>query len=83
MSITRVKERCCGNRLGGFLEGRLAIVLVIEVPRKSEETVIESLERFLDGFNIGASYVTVGNFHEVKEAMHSGYDQGVNIVKEV
>ena len=83
MSITRVNERCCVNRLGGFLEGRLAILLALEVLRKSEETVIGSLERFHDGFNIGGSYVTVGNFHEVEEALNSGYDKGVNIVKEV
>ena len=83
MSTTRANERCCGNRLGGFLEGILAILLALELLRKSEETIIGSLERFHDGFNIGGSYVTVGNFHEVKEALNSGYDQGVNIVKEV
>ena len=83
MSITRANERCRGNRLSGFLEGRLAILLALEVLQKSEETVIWSSERFHDGFNIGGSYVTVGNFHEVKEALNSGYDQGVNIVKEV
>ena len=83
MSITRVIERCCGNRLGSFLEGRLAILLALEVLRKSEETLIGSSERFHDGFNIGGSYVTVGNFHEVREALHSGYDQVVNIFKEV
>ena len=55
----------------------------IEVLRKSEETVIGISERFHDGFNIGGSYVTVGNFHEFKEVLKSGYDQGVNIVKEV
>ena len=83
MSITRANERCCGNRLSNFLEGRLAILLALEVLRNSEETVIGSSERFHDGFNIGGSNVTVGNFHEVKEALNSGYDQGVNIVKEV
>ena len=83
ITITSANERCCGNRLGGFLEGRLAILLSLEALRKSEETGIESLERFHDGFNIGGSYVTVLNFHEVKEALKSGYDQGVNIVKEV
>ena len=83
MSITRVNDHCCGNRLGGFLEGRLAILLEFEVLRKSEETVIGSSERFHDGFNISGSYVTAGNFHKFKEALYSGYDQGVNIVKEV
>ena len=83
MSITRENECCCGNRLGGFLEGRLAILLALEVLRKSEETVIGNSERFHDGFNIGGSYVTVGNFHEFKEALNSGYDQGVNIFNEV
>ena len=83
MSTTRVNERCCGNRLGGFLEGILAILLALEVLRKSEETVIGSPERFHDGFNIGGSYVTVGNFHEVKEDLHSEFDQGVKIFKEV
>ena len=83
MSITRVNNRCCGNRLGSFLEGRLAIQLALELLRKSEETVTGRSERFHDGFNICGSYVTVGNFHEVKEALNSGYDQGVNIVKEV
>ena len=83
MFIIRVNERCCVNRLGGFLEGRLAILLALEVLRKSEETVIGSSDRFHDGFNIGGSYVTVGNFHEVEEALNSGYDKGVNIVKEV
>ena len=83
MSITGANEHCCGNRLGGFLEGRLAILLVFEVLRKSEETVIGSSELFHDGFNIGGSYVTVGNVHEVKEVLNSGYDQGFNIVKEV
>ena len=51
--------------------------------RKSEETVTGSSERFHDGFNIGGSYVTIGNFREVKEALKSGYDQGIKIVKEV
>ena len=83
MSITCANEHCCGNRLGGFLEGRLAILLVFEVLRKSEETVIGSSELFHDGFNISGSYLTAGNFHEVKEALYSAYDQGVNIVKEV
>ena len=83
MSITRVNECCCGNVIGSFLEGRLAILLALEVLWKSEETVIGSSEHFHDGFNIGRSYVTVGNFHEVKEALNSGCDQGVNIVKEV
>ena len=40
-------------------------------------------EHLHDGFNIGGSNVTVGNFHEVKEALNSWYDQGVNIIKEV
>ena len=83
MPITRVNECCCGNRLGGFLEGRLAILLVLEVLWNSEETVKGILEIFHDGFNIGGGYVTVGNFREVKEALNSGYDQGVNIDKEV
>ena len=83
MSTTRANERCCGNRLGGFLEGRLAILLALEVLRKSEDTLIGSSERFHDSFNICGSYVTVGNSHEVKEALDSGYDQGINIVKEV
>ena len=74
MSTTRGNERCCGNRLGGFLEGRMAILLALEVLRKSEETVIGISERFHDVFNIGGSYVTVGNSHEVKEALDSGYD---------
>ena len=67
MSTTRGNERCCGNRLGSFLEGRLAILLALEVLRKSEDTLIGSSERFHDGFNIGGIYVTVGKFHEVKE----------------
>ena len=57
MFIIRVNERCCVNRLGGFLERRLAILLALEVLRKSEETVIGSSDRFHDGFNIGGSYV--------------------------
>ena len=65
MSITPVNERCCGNRISGFLEGRLAILLALEVLRNSEETLIGSSERFHDGFNIGGSYVTIANFHEV------------------
>ena len=66
MSTTCANERCCGNRLGGFLEGILAILLALEVLRKSEETVIGSSELFHDGFNIGGSYVTVGNVHDVR-----------------
>ena len=61
----------------------MEILLALEVLRKSEETVIGSSEHFHDGFNIGGSYVNVGNFHEVKEALKSGYDQGVNIFKEL
>ena len=82
-SITRVNECCCGNRIGGFLEGRLAILLALEVLWKSQKTVIGGSERFHDGFNIGGSYVTIANFHEVKETLKSGYDQGVNIFKGV
>ena len=74
MSITCENERCCGNRLSVFIEGRLAILLALEELRKSEDTIIGSSERFYDGFNIGGSYVIVGNFHEVKEALYSGYD---------
>ena len=83
MSITRVNERYCGNRLGGFLEGRLAILLALELLWKSEETVIGSSERFHNGLNISGSYLIVGDFHEVKEALNSGYDQGVKTFKEV
>ena len=60
----------------------MEILLALEVLRKSEEIVIGISERFHDGFNISGSYVAVGNLHEVKEDLHSGYDQGINIVKE-
>ena len=59
----------------------MAILLALEILRKSWETAIWNSELFHDGFNIGGSYVTVGDFHEVKEAFNSGYDQGFNIVK--
>ena len=83
ISITRANECFCGNKLGGFLERILAILLELETLRKCEDNLIGILERFHDGFNINGSYVNVGNFHEVKEAWKIGYYQCVNIVKEV
>ena len=36
MPITRANECCCGKWVGGFLKGRLAILLALELLRKSE-----------------------------------------------